>query len=236
MNQIIKIIIITIAALTINVASLYAEELKFIQWEGEKTILFDGDFSTGTSTRLNLFLTENSERRMIMNSPGGLFDEGISTGRIIRDMGVKVIIPSKAVCISACAFAAIASEDIVINGMVAFHRPYYDHTKTSPDHVYTRAEIFVGGHYTGQVALHYLMTMGFSPTFSGYVMVSTSEDKFLVIKKTVELLPLVVNLDMSMREVLEHNISTEYLTSMTYTSAQMAVLYSEINQPTAETE
>jgi len=235
MNQFVKLLISSIALL-ISVSVSHSEELKFVEWNGVRTILFDGQFSGGTTDRLKAFLNENPERTMIMNSPGGIFSEGIATGELIREMGVAVHIPSRAVCISACAFAAIASEEVKIEGIVAFHRPYYDQEGIPPSQLLGRKDIFVGGHITGQIALHYLMQMGFSPTFSGYVMANTSEEVFLIIKKNVELLPLLIDLDSSLRQILEHSIPTDYLTSMTYTAAQMAVLYSELNQETESTE
>lgn len=235
MNQFVKLIIASIA-LVLSVSASCSEELEFIEWEGQRTILFNGPFLEGTSDRLKAFLNENSERKMIMNSPGGIFTEGIATGEIIREMGVIVHIPSRAVCISACAFAAIASEEINIEGIIAFHRPYYDQEGVPESQIMSRKDIFVGGHVTGQIALHYLMQMGFSPTFSGYVMANTSEEVFLIIKKTVELLPLVVDLDSSLRQILDHSIPTDYLTSMTYTQPEMAMLYTELNQETGSVE
>ena len=50
---------------------------------------------------------------------------GLVIGYMLRREGVTVTIPTGALCASGCALSAMAGDNLVINGVLIFHRPYY---------------------------------------------------------------------------------------------------------------
>lgn len=61
---------------------------------------------------------------IVFNSSGGEFYAGLKVSEIIREKNLKIIVPYGKFCVSACAFASMASDDITIKGLFGLHRPY----------------------------------------------------------------------------------------------------------------
>lgn len=85
---------------------------------------------TGQTDRLQVFtaekiIKENKVGTIYLYGPGGDFYAGLRLGRAIRESGARVIIPEGENCISACAIAAVGSEEIHVDGELWFHRPFY---------------------------------------------------------------------------------------------------------------
>lgn len=62
---------------------------------------------------------------VVMQGDGGSTMSGLVIGYMLRREGVTVTIPTGALCASACALSAMAGDNLVINGVLIFHRPYY---------------------------------------------------------------------------------------------------------------
>lgn len=71
-------------------------------------------------------LAEGNNLRMLMlNSPGGDVQSALSIGRMVRALGMTVIVPPGAECLSACVFILAAGVDRIPKGRVGIHRPYF---------------------------------------------------------------------------------------------------------------
>lgn len=111
---------------------------------------------------------------------GGSYYAGLEIGRMIRESGARVIIPSGQRCISACAFAAMASKDVLVDGELLIHRPYV----TQVPSMLTIDDL--AGKY-GEVYLHgvkYLLEMGYSFDFAALVIAKTSPCVLFIVDKS----------------------------------------------------
>jgi hypothetical protein len=72
----------------------------------------------------NLEMRSNEVLTVILSGPGGDYYAGLALGRAIRKEGANVIIPENSTCVSACAFAALGGERVIVDGELWFHAPY----------------------------------------------------------------------------------------------------------------
>lgn len=70
-------------------------------------------------------------RMLLLNSPGGSVDVGISIGEIIRKHQMHVFVESDGACASACVLLFAAGIMRVPYGPVLIHRPYFDASRAS---------------------------------------------------------------------------------------------------------
>jgi hypothetical protein len=88
------------------------------------TLHYDGIIGDGSHVVLYILINEHKPDVVTLNSPGGYVDQSLSIGRYFHKNGIPVRILEGDVCLSACAFAAIGSENLSIDGKLAFHTPY----------------------------------------------------------------------------------------------------------------
>ena len=70
-------------------------------------------------------MREKDIKYIEMWGPGGYMEMGLQLGnRISKIEGVTVVVPKGKRCISACAFAAMGSKHIRIDGKLMLHRPF----------------------------------------------------------------------------------------------------------------
>jgi len=126
---------------------------------------------------------ENHVGTIYMKGNGGLFYTGLALGRAIRESGARVIIPTGTECISACAFAAIASEEVHVDGALLFHRPYMQLVPTNA----TIEEIsgYTGGGYLDGAM--YIVEMGYPLSWVKQMIVSTSPCLFIKVVDEAQL-------------------------------------------------
>jgi hypothetical protein len=121
-------------------------------------------------------LSQNDVDTVFMSGPGGLKSVGHGIGRMIREYGVRVIIPSDTMCASACASAAIAATDLVIDGELLFHRARFSGVPSN------RTIDEIGALY-GIMFLEsaeYFIEMGFGIEFIMRLVEETNQCVFLV--------------------------------------------------------
>jgi hypothetical protein len=94
--------------------------------DGLKFIRVDGKIQPNFGMHLATFIHRNFNAAYIeLSSPGGLLSEIDIVGRKIKKLSIPVVIRSGDACVSACAYLALYSKDITINGQLAFHMPYF---------------------------------------------------------------------------------------------------------------
>ena len=68
---------------------------------------------------------KHGRRIALLDSIGGSVAEAIRMGRLLRETGFEVIVPSSGVCQGSCIYLLAAGKRRIIRGAVALHRPYY---------------------------------------------------------------------------------------------------------------
>ena len=76
------------------------------QHGGQKVLLAQGNIVHGDASTLRDQLRDDPQiQEILLNSPGGIFKEGIRLGRTLRDLDRVTRVPDGAACASACAWA-----------------------------------------------------------------------------------------------------------------------------------
>lgn len=97
-----------------------------LEVDGNGVIAFQGDMTLGSSDRIIMAMQMTQSSNLVMHSPGGFMIEAYQLGFAIRQMGVAVLIAEGNACLSACAFAVMASDNLHVNGLLGFHSPYIE--------------------------------------------------------------------------------------------------------------
>lgn len=154
-----------------------------------KTLYINGQSHMGQVSMVAPFLTPNKEtgeivaKRVVMTGPGGDMKAGLLLGRMISRAGVDVVIPEGYRCVSACAFAALGSDNVTINGELWFHRFY----NVAIPMLMTPMEYMERTQSTTVSVVQYLTDQNMSMTFMQHVFNFTSYCKFLVITDAADL-------------------------------------------------
>lgn len=96
-------------------------------------LIFTGMFFKGVAGQIIREMTANNLKILVMNSPGGLMKQAEYLANFVKSQNIEIQIPENAWCVSACAFAAIASDKIVFapGSALLFHAPYLDSVSTN---------------------------------------------------------------------------------------------------------
>jgi hypothetical protein len=111
---------------------------------------------------------------------GGDAFAGLAIGAAIHQKGVTVQIPSGARCISACAFAALAADKIMLGGELWFHHAYRPLVPTGK----SLEDLERDGQKIGAMTLYYGHLIEVPAQFIYEVIATTSSCKFMVVDKT----------------------------------------------------
>ena len=77
------------------------------------------------------FAAVNSDRNIrtvVLDSDGGLVDEAIEIGRIIRERHLDTAVPPSSSCVSACVLVWAAGQRRTVDGQLATHCPAFQGT------------------------------------------------------------------------------------------------------------
>jgi len=123
------------------------------------------------------YMTEEEVQYIEMWGPGGYMKMGFQLGnRISQEETATVVIPKGKKCISACAFAAMGSGHVRIDGKLMLHRPYI---RAAP--IMERLEDILAYMGKGYIqTAYYLEDHGYSRSIMRSLMDSTSPCKFMV--------------------------------------------------------
>jgi len=109
--------------------------------------------------------------------PGGDFYSGLRLGRLIREEGAVVVISENTICVSACAFAALGADRVIVDGELWFHAPYIRMAPTTLSILEISQNIGAG--YIDMAS--YLISMGVPTSFARDLLSETTPSKFIVI-------------------------------------------------------
>lgn len=153
--------------------------------EGESLIRFSGrvgmHFDTVMSTMIRINVDEISY--IELSSNGGIMNEIIDAGNLIRKHEIPIVIRSGESCISACAFLSLYSPDIRIKGQLAFHMPYLEE--------YSRTEsLYEISQKNIPITLYMVRTMyrnGWGIILHFLISINTTIETYVVFESTEEL-------------------------------------------------
>ncbi len=167
--------IITVA---IILATPVSAEVKYD--EPSRSLTVSGGTTNWQRQQVSDAFTKYKIDTVYLSGNGGLFYAGLAIGREIRASNARVIVPSGTTCVSACSLAAIAASDLLIDGVLLFHRPFMTGVSTL-----TTLEEFAGMVGRGYLDMaSYIVEMGLPLSFAKSIIWDTSPCKFLKIDDT----------------------------------------------------
>ncbi|WP_342162944.1 hypothetical protein [Methylobacterium sp. SD21] len=92
---------------------------------GDRELRLTGDFTEGLSDRVAAMLAAHPQvERLTLDSDGGLVEEAIAVGRIVRNRGLATHVPDA--CASACTLVFLQGRSRTLGpeGRLGFHAPY----------------------------------------------------------------------------------------------------------------
>lgn len=164
---------VALFAVPVSAAVIYEPETNTLEISGQNDSL--------QLLLVRTVLAKSQVDTVFMWGPGGSFYAGLSMGRMLKEHGApRIIVPAGKDCVSACAFIAMSSDRVLIDGRMLFHRPYVRQVPAGLSIDDLSAKY-------GEVYLHavaYAVEMGFSFDFAALVIAKTSPCVFFVVEFT----------------------------------------------------
>lgn len=139
------------------------------------TVSISGYTTHEQADKLYQILKNNEVTTAFLSGPGGDYYAGLKMGDMLANEGLTTIVKKGTECTSACAFMALAGDNIVVDGVVLFHAPYFSQ---APTHVsmLQLAQKFGEGYMD---MANYLVRRGTSLYFARQIITQTNPCKFL---------------------------------------------------------
>ena len=164
-----------IAAITLAVASPAVADVVYD--ETTKNLEVSGMTTNFQATAVYRYMRDNDVLSVTLSGNGGEYYAGLRLGRLIRKEGAVVIIPTGTTCVSACAFAALGGDKIIVDGELWFHAPFLMGVPTNVT-ILEITQMFGRG-YVDMAT--YLINVGIPTSFARDILVQTTTEKFIVI-------------------------------------------------------
>lgn len=150
-----------------------------VQYNPEtETLYLSGQTTMAQVFGAAIWLTgDNKASTVVMEGPGGLLDAGLMLGRMIDKSGATVRIDEGTRCVSACAFAAMGSDYVDIDGDLWLHTFYAPYVPTTINLMEIGQFHQEGTHKL----MEYMMKQGYSNTLAQYLFSKTDYCNFLVV-------------------------------------------------------
>jgi hypothetical protein len=142
-----------------------------------KNLVVSGMTTNLQAAQVYRIMKDNDVMTVTLSGPGGDYYAGLRIGTFIRKEGSAVIIPTDNLCVSACAFAALGADKIIVDGELWFHTPFLEYVPTSAT-ILEITQMF-GRAYVDMST--YLIKMGIPTSFGRDLLVETTSSKFIVI-------------------------------------------------------
>jgi hypothetical protein len=173
--------IITAIALTITSATVASAA---VLWDDNtKTMTISGQTTMYQASQVYRVNKSNEVLNVIMHGQGGNYYAGLRIGRMIKAEGSNVIIPPGKQCVSACAFAALGGNKVIVDGELWFHAPYLSEITTMATILQITQNFGVAYNDMSK----YLLEVGVTIDFATTLLKKTTPSKFIVINDTVQL-------------------------------------------------
>jgi hypothetical protein len=173
--------ILTAIALTITSATVASAA---VLWDDNtKTMTISGQTTMYQASQVYRVNKSNEVLNVIMHGQGGNYYAGLRIGRMIKAEGSNVIIPLGKQCVSACAFAALGGNKVIVDGELWFHAPYLSEITTMATILQITQNFGVAYNDMSK----YLLEVGVTIDFATTLLKKTTPSKFIVINDTVQL-------------------------------------------------
>jgi len=168
-NRLLKALVIALLPTSVMAEVSYDKETSTLRITGQTDMI--------QVLAASNYLRKYEAKYIEMWGPGGYMEMGLQLGnRIAKEEGVTVVIPKGKKCISACAFAAMGSSHIRIDGKLMLHRPFIVGAPTMLPLEDTLA--YMGKGYIKTA--YYLEDHGYPRSVMDNIMDYTSPCKFMV--------------------------------------------------------
>ena len=145
----------------------------------ENTMQVSGNTTPRMAQEVTRLLALHDVKRIVMWGNGGDAFAGLAIGAAIHAEGTTVQIPSGTTCVSACAFAALAADKVLLGGELWFHHAFRPMVPTGK----SLEDLERDGQRMGAITLFYGHHVEVPAQFIYEVISTTSSCKFLVISK-----------------------------------------------------
>ena len=134
-----------------------------------------GAITPNTLNMIQFYHNTMGVKKITFHSPGGSAMVGFNIGYFMKREGITAEVRKGNMCVSACAFAFIMAEDKIMEGMLAFHKPYNTNNEIS------KAALEAQSMEVGAIFMNYIMEAGYGQWFAYYNLTRTGPDVFYVI-------------------------------------------------------
>lgn len=145
--------------------------------ETTKSLAVSGSTTNYQVTEVYRYMRNNDVLSVTLSGDGGEYYAGLRLGRLIKAEGSAVIISAGSICVSACAFAALGSDKVIVDGELWYHAPYLTLVPTNVT-ILEITQMF-GRAYVDMAS--YLVSVGVPVSFGHDLLVQTTTNKFIVI-------------------------------------------------------
>lgn len=150
--------------------------------EGEEYLLIHGGVEPGDAGRFAAFLADLGDLivPVAFHSPGGVVDEALEIGRLLREEEARTAILPGMACVSACPYMLAGGTERLVSrqGAVGLHQHYYDTPGLLP------AFLAVEGVQLGQGrTMEYLIEMGIDPGLMLYSLNTPPDDIYVLVEE-----------------------------------------------------
>lgn len=115
------------AIITLCLTNAHAAEISIQQTDkNNKYIQIIGEIEPSDGQTFKELVYRYRPTEVLLDSPGGSLSVGLSIGQTIRELGINTLVPSNAICYSACAIAWLGGLQryITKSSEVGFHAAY----------------------------------------------------------------------------------------------------------------
>jgi hypothetical protein len=173
--------ILTAIALTITSATIASAA---VLWDDTtKTMTITGQTTMYQASQVYRVNKANEVLNVIMHGQGGNYYAGLRIGGLIKAEGSNVIIPMGKQCVSACAFAALGGNKVVVDGELWFHAPYLSDVPTGVTILNITQNFGIAYNDMSK----YLLQVGVTIDFASELLKKSTTSKFVVINDSAEL-------------------------------------------------
>jgi len=126
-----------------------------------EVLLVNGSIDDGDADRFAAYIEDAGAPELIaLNSPGGLVEEALSIGRLVREQEVDTVILAGMFCVSACPYILAGGIERTVShdGAVGMHQHYYDASVLLPAFLAVRDVQYGQGR-----TMEFLIEMGIDP-------------------------------------------------------------------------
>ena len=144
-------------------------------------LLINGTIEQGDTERFEAYMANLGQLSVpvALNSPGGIVDEALGIGRILRERSATTAILPGMTCVSACPYvlAGGVERQVSLRGAVGMHQHYYQTPTYLP--VFWAVEDIQHGQ--GQV-MEFLIEMGVEPKLMLYSLNTPPDEIYVLVE------------------------------------------------------